>query len=77
MKISKTILAFLAVGALASPGADAATLVVLNKADLVPGALPDRALGLSAIPVSCVTGAGIAVLIARIVGIYSRRASDE
>ncbi len=33
MRISKTILAFLTVGALATPGVDAATLVVLNKAE--------------------------------------------
>ena len=33
MRISKTTLAFLTVGALAAPGVDAATLVVLNKAE--------------------------------------------
>ncbi len=33
MRISKTTLAFLTIGALAAPGVDAATLVVLNKAE--------------------------------------------
>ncbi len=33
MRISKTTLGFLIVGALAAPGVDAATLVVLNKAE--------------------------------------------